>query len=158
MKMERSLVNVTLGIRGMDFFAKVYTLKLSQYANFVKGYVHICVWTPFTALVTIQPRISNSDQDIIIISSIVGAVAFLLFIVLVVVMLCICYHIRKSSKKKSDLYVIVYRLIQIEKYISPPLLPFSSPSLLASPSCYNNLIIHYYIQCWSQKSKQAWWM
>ena len=54
--------------------------------------------------IEIEPHIPNSERDIIIISSTVGAVILLLVIGIVGVMVCICYYVRKSSnfKKESD--------------------------------------------------------
>ena len=61
------------------------------------------IWQCVALPIESQPDTSNSELDIIIISGIIGAVAFLLIIAIVVVMVCICY-VRKSFtiKKKSN--------------------------------------------------------
>ena len=49
----------------------------------------------------------NSQREIVIISSTVGAVIFVLFIAIVVIMIGICYYVSGAPKKKSDLYVVI---------------------------------------------------
>ena len=54
------------------------------------------------------PSISNSQREIVIISSTVGAVIFVLLIAIVVIMIGICYYnISSAPKRKSDLYVVI---------------------------------------------------
>ena len=48
----------------------------------------------------------NSQLEIVIISSTVGAVMFVLLIAIVVIMIGICY-VSGAPKKKSDLYVVI---------------------------------------------------
>ena len=49
----------------------------------------------------------NSQREIVIISSTVGAVMFVLLIAIVVIMIGICYYVSDALKKKSDLYVVI---------------------------------------------------